>query len=197
MRRKSREYALQVLYQMEILNSCDPSDIDNAFEHLSIKEIEKPFTKQLILGTLAHQKEMEALLIQNTTGWKLHRLSVLTRNLLLMSIYEMCFGEGESHQVVMNEAMELAKNFLDESTHAFVNSVLQKVHDHFNSSQSLDFPEQLRENIEKQKQTQLKIARKRKAKGITAREIELQKAAKENIKIVPQPKRKIIRSNKP
>ena len=66
----------------------------------------------------------------NLESWKLGRLSVLTRNVLRLSVYEMLFQANEvPHRVVINEALELTDSFIDEKTKSFVNSVLQKVYD--------------------------------------------------------------------
>ena len=129
MRHQSRVHALQALYQAELLKSKDSKELDELLEQLTAPDEIKEYTRSLVVGTLAHQKEIEAILTKNITNWKVRRLSVLVRNLLFLAIYEMYFEPTISHRIIMNEAMELAKEFIDEKARGFVNSVLQNVYD--------------------------------------------------------------------
>jgi len=69
--------------------------------------------------------------------WRLERLSILVRNLLRLSVYEMNFSTETPYEVVIDEAVTLAKDFVDDVARSFVNKVLQNIHDHMLTSESL------------------------------------------------------------
>lgn len=159
MRHKAREIALQGLYQLEIHKTAEMEIVDaflhrtrqEEWEHFQnrLKEESAPesleerrrefgkkleetfeFARRLIQGTSLHRKKIDRVVKHSLENWKLGRLSVLTRNVLRLAVYEMLFQKSEvSHRVVINEALELTDSFIDEKTKSFVNSVLQKVYD--------------------------------------------------------------------
>ena len=160
MRHKAREIALQGLYQLEIHKTTELDLIDaflartrqDEWEHFRsrLKEDKSAtdqmdakhqefgkklqetleFARNLIQGASLHRKKLDRVIKHNLESWKLGRLSVLTRNVLRLAVYEMLFQANEvPHRVVINEALELTDSFIDEKTKSFVNSVLQKVYD--------------------------------------------------------------------
>ncbi len=138
-RHKCREHALQCLYQIEILESASPKGIDYFLEQLDVMEEARQFTRSLIAGTLEHAPQIDALLIAIMEEWRLERLSIVVRNLLRLSVYEMKFSEETPYEVIIDEAVIMAKEFVDDVARSFVNKVLQNIHDA--SSSSLDlFP---------------------------------------------------------
>ena len=76
-------------------------------------------------ATLAHREEIDRELTASLTDWKLTRLSVVIRNLLRMSWCEMMILGEVPFPVVVNEAVDLARKFMDEESAKFVNSVLE------------------------------------------------------------------------
>lgn len=127
-RHKCREHALQCLYQIEILESISPEGIDFFLEQFDVRAEAKQFTRNLISGTLEHVMQIDALLIATMEKWRLERLSVVVRNLLRLSVYEMKFCKETPFEVIMDEAVILAKEFVDDAARSFVNKVLQNIH---------------------------------------------------------------------
>ncbi len=136
-RHKCREHALQSLYQQEIVTPAKTADIDYFLEQLDGSEEARRFTRSLILGTLEHLEGIDRLLEENMEKWRLERLSILVRNLLRLSVYEMNFSTETPYEVVIDEAVTLAKDFVDDIARSFVNKVLQNIHDHVPTSESL------------------------------------------------------------
>ena len=129
-RHKCREHALQCLYQQEIVSLSKTEDIDNFLKQLDAPEEARVFTRRLILGTLEHLKTIDNILEENMEKWRLERLSILVRNLLRLSVYEMNFSSETPYEVVIDESVTLAKDFVDDIARSFVNKVLQNIHDH-------------------------------------------------------------------
>ena len=98
-------------------------------EQLETTDETKQFARELIDGTLTYRKQIDRSLRKNLDRWKLNRLNFVVRNILRLAVFEMCYHKQSSHQVVINEAIELCKDFVDDSSHGLVNSVLQKLYD--------------------------------------------------------------------
>ena len=129
MRHQSRSYAVQALYQSEMLQSKSMLHCDRFLEQLDTTDETKQFARELIDGTLTYRKQIDRSLRKNLDRWKLKRLNFVVRNILRLAVFEMCYHKQSSHQVVINEAIELCKDFVDDSSHGLVNSVLQKLYD--------------------------------------------------------------------
>ena len=129
MRHQGRSYALQALYQAELLESKAMKHADRFLDQLETSPEVKVFARELVEGTLLHRKHIDRYLRRNLEHWKLNRLSTTVRNILRMAAYELYHHPELSHSVIINEAVELCKDFVDDSSHALTNSVLQRVYD--------------------------------------------------------------------
>ena len=129
MRHQGRSYALQALYQAELLESKAMKHADRFLEQLDTSPEVKLYARKLVEGTLLHRKHIDRYLRRNLEHWKLTRLSATVRNILRLASYELYHHSELSHSVIINEAVELCKDFVDDSAHALTNSVLQRVYD--------------------------------------------------------------------
>ena len=129
MRHQARSYAVQALYQAELIQSKAMKHADRFLEQLETSSEVKVFARELIEGTLKNRKYLDRYLRKNLEHWKLSRLSTTVRNILRLGVYELYHHPELSHNVVINEAVELCKDFVDETSHGLTNSVLQKVYD--------------------------------------------------------------------
>ena len=129
MRHQARSYAVQALYQAELIQSKAMKHADRFLEQLETSSEVKVFARELIEGTLKQRKYLDRYLRKNLQHWKLSRLSTTVRNILRLAVYELYHHPELSHSVVINEAVELCKDFVDETSHGLTNSVLQKVFD--------------------------------------------------------------------
>jgi len=129
MRHQARSYAVQALYQAELIQSKAMKHVDRFLDQIETSPEVKAFARELIEGTLKHRKYLDRYLRKNLELWKLSRLSTTVRNILRLAVYELYHHPDLSHSVVINEAVELCKDFVDETSHGLTNSVLQKVFD--------------------------------------------------------------------
>ena len=129
MRHQARSYALQALYQAELIQSKAMKHADRFLDQLETSSEVKVFARELIEGTLKQRKYIDRYLRKNLEHWKLSRLSSTVRNILRLAVYELYHHPELSHSVVINEAVELYKDFVDDTSHGLTNSVLQKVFD--------------------------------------------------------------------
>ena len=127
-RTKAREYALQILYAVDITND-DPMDCVRRFwegnEESSIEV--KKFAAGLVLGVSDNKKEIDRMIAKYATNWKLDRMAVIDRNVLRFAAYELLYAKDIPPKVSINEAIDIAKKFGGPDSGKFVNGVLDKI----------------------------------------------------------------------
>jgi N utilization substance protein B len=131
-RRRSRQRALQILYQWDMRKQSIDDSIE-AFYHTLYSE-ETPvcpprddFLDQLVRGTVEKIEEIDPVITSHAEHWRLERMPSVDRNILRLAIYEMNHT-GTPPAVVIDEALELARRFSTEESVLFVNGVLDAVH---------------------------------------------------------------------
>jgi N utilization substance protein B len=126
LRRKSREYALQMMFQWEI-GRQEPSRIEDGFWRIARAEkATKEFANELFEGAVAAAAELDALVAAKTENWRPERLAVIDRAILRLAACELRQGKTPP-KVVLNESIELAKKFSSEDAAGFINGVLDAV----------------------------------------------------------------------
>ena len=126
-RRKSRETALQVLYQLNITKQ----DVHTAFtqfgEHFLSDGVADDFIKRLVEGVLEHCPELDRLIEQYSEHWRLDRIDMIDRNILRMALFELLYCEEIPPKVTINEAIDLGKRFGSADSGSFINGILDRV----------------------------------------------------------------------
>jgi N utilization substance protein B len=82
------------------------------------------FARSLALGAWQERAASDALLARHVVGWSVQRMQPVDRNILRLGLYELLKCPDRPHQVVLNEAVELARRFGGAESPAFVNGVL-------------------------------------------------------------------------
>lgn len=129
-RTKSREYALQMLYQVDIRHA-DWRQILSEFwvEHDAPEEVQA-FANRLVAGTAQHQHDIDQLITKHADNWDMKRMAIVDRNILRLGAFELLHMEEVPPTVCINEAIELAKRFGDSETGKFINGILDAVYKH-------------------------------------------------------------------
>ncbi len=126
-RRRSREFAIQVLYQLEI-NQQTVQETLTQFQKIYLPKGERDeFLERLVHGVLEHRKEIDRLIKQYSKNWRLDRMSLIDRNILRLAIFELMHCEDIPPKVTLNEAIELGKKFGSEESGRFVNGILDRI----------------------------------------------------------------------
>ena len=131
-RRRSREHALQILYQWDMRKQPVDESIDAFYgtlysEESAVEPERDAFLEQLVRGTAERVAEIDALISAHAEHWRLERMPAVDRNILRLAIYEMRHTDTPV-AVVIDEALELARRFSTEESVQFVNGVLDAVH---------------------------------------------------------------------
>jgi N utilization substance protein B len=126
-RRKSREFALQMLFQWEV-GAHSPEKVVASFlpGHNANADV-KDFARGLFEGTVEHVESIDPLLRRHAEHWKLERMAAVDRNVLRLALYELLHHPETPPAVVINEALELARRFSAAESVEFVNGVLDAV----------------------------------------------------------------------
>jgi N utilization substance protein B len=103
----------------------------------------RSYAMQLIAIVQEKRQEIDALLTEVLFNWQLSRITRIDRDILRIATGEMQYI-GQSHQVAINEAVELAKRYSDEEGRRFINGVLRRVSDRLKNDQEI--PETLASN---------------------------------------------------
>ena len=142
-RTRSREFALQLLYRLDI----NRTDIEEVFDDFwkdrtdlapSDKEKEaiesdkkdpevRSYAERLVRGTYQHLEEIDKIIERYAENWEMNRMAYVDRNILRLSTYEICHLEEIPVKVALNEAVELAKRYGEPDSSKFVNGILDKI----------------------------------------------------------------------
>jgi N utilization substance protein B len=131
-RRLGRERALQALYQLEQNPKLDPqSALEAAWTAHDDEGPRDPaadvFARELIAGVQLHQADIDQLIEAQSHNWRLDRMQRIDRNVLRIGVFELKHLKDIPRKVTINEAVELAKNFGNEASSAFINGLLDRI----------------------------------------------------------------------
>jgi len=125
-RRRSREFALQGLYQWQLAGT-DPATIARQLgDAKGFDKIDAGYFKVLLEGTVAAAPELERA-IAPLLDREFSRLSPVERGILLLAGYELTYRPDVPYRAVINEAVELAKSYGGTDGYKYVNGVLDKL----------------------------------------------------------------------
>ncbi|MBI1813214.1 transcription antitermination factor NusB [Candidatus Peregrinibacteria bacterium] len=125
-RHQSRIAVLQVLFEREKHPSCAP-EAALARDAGELGEFDQPFAESLLEGVLLNEDDVRASVQKHAPQWPLDRMDPISRCILLIGAYELLFGNDAPQAVVMNEAIEIAKEYGTEESGKFVNGVLNAI----------------------------------------------------------------------
>jgi N utilization substance protein B len=136
-RRRAREFALQALYQWDLVKSDPQSTLNGLWEGLLEDEglddcrppesEEVEFAQRLVHGVVAAVVELDPLIENCSTNWRVSRMPTVDRNILRISCFEMRDFDDVPATVTINEAVELAKKFGSKESKGFVNGIADRL----------------------------------------------------------------------
>ena len=128
-RRKSRELALQVLFQEEFNPDLNVEQSLALYrESFDTSPEVWEYTKALIQGVRGEKDKIDPIIQAYSKHWKMDRMSLVDRNLLRIATYELRFLDREiPPKVVINEAIEIGKKYSSEDSASFLNAVLDNI----------------------------------------------------------------------
>ena len=142
-RTRSREFALQILYQMDVAKGdledalvdfwLDRSDLVLTQDEKQAVEDNKrdpevrAYTEKLVRGTLEKRISIDEIIERYAENWEIGRMACVDRNILRLSTFEILHVDDIPVKVAINEAVELAKRYGEEDSSKFVNGILDRI----------------------------------------------------------------------
>ena len=155
-RRRAREIALQVLYELDMVQidvaeavalfwdhftapeeAYEPfwayfDQIENTqtprLKNVAVSEEAKAFSIQLIEGAWQRRHEIDRLISECSEHWSVSRMSKVDRSILRMAVYELMYCDDIPPKVTLNEAIDLGKTYGSENSGAFINGILDALY---------------------------------------------------------------------
>lgn len=140
-RRRARELALQTLYSVEFgkrgldeavrdmhERAAEPQSEDEELAQMVRGDTSvRAFAEELVRGVYAHLADIDALLGQSSTNWKVPRMALVDRNILRMATFELQHLADIPPKVTLNEAVEIAKQYGTADSGSFINGILDRI----------------------------------------------------------------------
>ena len=123
-----RELAFKLIYEMEVQKDTQDDCLDIFVENNEIEDENViAYLKDIKEGISNNQEEINKLIVDNLRdNWSLNRISKINISLIKIAIYEMLYKKLP-YKVAINEVVELAKKYADESAPIFINGILASV----------------------------------------------------------------------
>ena len=127
-RRKAREVALQVLYQLDVLKIDVKEAVDLFWNNFDAPDEVRTFSSLLIEGTWLNVDEIDSLISSSSENWSIARMSRVDKNILRMAVYELLYCHDIPPKVTLNEAIDLGKVYGSENSGSFINGILDALY---------------------------------------------------------------------
>jgi len=127
-RRKSRELAMQMLYQADV-GSQTADQVRATFWKAgdSVEPEVRVFAEDLFRVAQADQEQIDALIATHSAHWRLDRVPAVDRNLLRMAVAELLGFKSTPFPIVINEALEIGRRYSAPESINFLNGVLDSI----------------------------------------------------------------------
>ncbi|MBD3317664.1 MAG: transcription antitermination factor NusB [Chitinivibrionales bacterium] len=135
-RRKSRELALQAVYAWEMRTGEKPSEVlERIAETRSLGPRVREYAVKLVEFVGENSAHIDDLIKRHARNWELGRMAAIDRNLLRVAVAELLYCEDVPYRVVIDEAVEIAKEFGTDDSGKFVNGVMDAIHKNMSTPQ--------------------------------------------------------------
>ena len=132
-RRKSREAALQFLFQEDFQHGGElsqenfPEKFDSFCTLYQVEKKARAYAGELLMGVVNNRENVDGLITAAASNWRLSRIAATDRNILRLAVLEMVEENDVPDQVAINEAVEIAKRYGGDDSPSFINGVLDAV----------------------------------------------------------------------
>ena len=126
-RRKARIIALQALYEFDLTKHKPEQTLGHLLSEADLSGDNAQFIRELVIGISSNLNQIDLEIARYAPAWPVKQLAAIDRNVLRLAIFELLFDNKTPVRVVINEAVELAKNYGGENSARFVNGVLSSL----------------------------------------------------------------------
>jgi len=122
----AREAVVQTLYALEQGNDDAVKQFDELLKEKKIKGSKAEFAKNLLNGVLEHLDEIDKIIKDHLIDWSFDRLDKVDKQILRLGVYELKYTDTP-YQIIIDEAVKIAKNFSEDKAKSFINGILDRV----------------------------------------------------------------------
>jgi len=122
----AREAVVQTLYALEQGNDDAVKQFDELLKEKKIKGPKAEFAKKLLNGILEHLDEIDEIIKDHLIDWSFDRLDKVDKQILRLGVYELKYTDTPC-QIVIDEAVKIAKNFSEDKAKSFINGILDRI----------------------------------------------------------------------
>lgn len=122
-RHTGRKLAMQTLYQADLRGVEIDVILEEFIEHSIYFPETKDWTKSLSLNVWEKRDELDALIQKYAIDWDISRINPIDKNILRLAFYELIYSDLHKN-MVLNEAIEIAKKYSDDDAPRFINGIL-------------------------------------------------------------------------
>ncbi len=126
-RRRAREYALQMLFQLDLAGGLPEEAFPQFWASQEPDPEVRSFAERLVRGVAGAREALDEVIGGSTEHWRRDRMATVDRNVLRLAVWEMLSEPDTPPAVVIDEAIEIGKRFGSERSGAFVNGVLDGI----------------------------------------------------------------------
>ncbi|GAA0115938.1 transcription antitermination factor NusB [Clostridium senegalense] len=128
-RRKTRDIAMKLLFEMSINKEDYMSTIENFKENTEVKldDVDFSYIIRILKNVNDNLDLINETISNNLVKWKIDRISKINLSILKLAVCEILFEEEIPNKVSLNEAIELAKKYGEDNSASFVNGVLNSI----------------------------------------------------------------------
>tara|TARA_B100000674_G_C37186264_1_gene621985 strand:+ start:90 stop:527 length:438 start_codon:yes stop_codon:yes gene_type:complete len=136
-KRKFREIVFQLTFSKDLNSGTDALLSCALLDQMKItkKNLREAFDQ--VAHIIEKQEEIDALISKGSKGYDFNRISIVERNILRLAVFELFFEKKLPFKVVISEAIRLTRKFGTPDSAAFVNAVLETIHQNKNRTQKL------------------------------------------------------------
>ncbi|MCQ0021952.1 transcription antitermination factor NusB [Streptomyces somaliensis DSM 40738] len=131
-RNKARKRAFQILFEADQRGVPVQEVLGDWIRHARSDDRQPPvneYTMELVEGYAGYARRIDELIAAYAVGWTLDRMPVVDRNILRLGAYELVWADAVPDAVVIDEAVQLAKEFSTDESPSFVNGMLARFKD--------------------------------------------------------------------
>ncbi len=137
-RRKARELALRMLYQVETAGEDPELALTRYCESFPYQQDILDYTRLLLSGVRKEQAAIDKHIENASEHWKLGRTTYIDRSILRVAVFEMIFSQDVPPKVAIDEAIELGKKYGNAESRDFINGVLDKILKEFYKTKAVE-----------------------------------------------------------
>lgn len=128
-RRKTREIAMKLLFEMSISKDNYMETINNFKENTDTKidDVDFEYLIRMLKTVEENKAKIDEIISKNLVKWTIERISKINLAILRLATAEILFEEDIPEKVSMNEGIELSKKYGEDNSSAFINGVLNSI----------------------------------------------------------------------